>query len=98
MDAPTDNMSPNSEAHELCRQAIRDYNISNWNAFDEATMHTDAWSSDKEHEPLPHRQGEEAEAEKVLRKRKQWGRKRFVEKWDQLLEFVPGIFGGSGVA
>ena len=58
MDALIGNMSPTSEAKELCRQEIRDHSISNWNAFDEATMRTDAWSSDEEHEPLPHRQGE----------------------------------------
>ena len=58
MDASTGNMSPNSEAEELCREETRDCSIYNWNAFDEATMRTDAWSSDEEHEPLPHRQGE----------------------------------------
>ena len=42
MDAPTDNESPNSEAEELCRQAIRDHSISNKNAFDNATTRTDA--------------------------------------------------------
>ena len=56
-DTPIGNMSPNSEAEDLRRQEIRDHSISNWNAFDEATMRTDAWSSDEEHYPLPHRQG-----------------------------------------
>ena len=82
-------MFSNSE-EGLCRQEIRDYKISNWNAFDEATMRTDAWSSDEEHEPLPHRQGEEACAEIMLRERKQWGRKRYVEMWGRFLEFCPG--------
>ena len=57
MDAPSGNRSPNSEAEELCRQEIRDYNITNWSAFDEVTMRTDAWSSDEKREPLPHRHG-----------------------------------------
>ena len=86
MDAPIGNMSPNFEAEELCRQEMRDCSISNWKAVDEATMRTDAWSSDEEHEPLPHRHGEEAEAERMLRKRKQWGRIRYVEIWDPILQ------------
>ena len=92
MDAPIGNMSPNSEAEELCRQDIRDYSISNWSAFDEATVRTDAWSSDEEHEPLPRLQGEETQAERMLRQRKRWDRKRYVGIWDQLLEFCPGLF------
>ena len=83
MDAPTGNMSPNSEAEGLCRET-RDYSISNWNASDDATMRTGAWRSDEEHEPLPHRHGEEAQR----RERKHWGRKLYVEIWDQFL----GIF------
>ena len=98
MDAPTGSVSPCCEAKELCRQEICDKGISIWNVFDEATMHTDAWSSDEEHEPLPHRQGDEAEAERMLRKRKQLGRKRYVEIWDQLLFFSQGVFGNNGVA
>ena len=90
MDTLAGNMSPNSEAEEMCRQEIRDCSISNRNAFDEATIHTDVWISDEEHEPLAHRHGEEAEAEIMLRKRKQWRRKRYVEIWDQFVEFVPG--------
>ena len=90
MDTPTSYMSPNSEAEELCRQEIRYYSISKRNAFDEATMRTDAWSSDEEREPLTKRQGEEAEVEKILRKRMRWGRKRYVEIWDQFLVFFPG--------
>ena len=66
MDDPTGNMSP-KEAEKLCRQEVRDYSISIWNACDEATMRTDAWSSDEEHD----RQGEEAEAERMLRTRQQ---------------------------
>ena len=62
--------------------------ISKWSAFDEATMRTDARSSDEEHEPLPHRQGEEAEAERMLESGKQWGRRRYVEISDQFLEFL----------
>ena len=92
MDAPTGNMSPNSEAEELCRLEIRDCSISNWNAFDEATMRIDAWSSD---EPLPHRQGEEVEAERMLRQRKQLGRKRYVDMWDQFLVFFQGHCGAN---
>ena len=89
MGAPTGNMSLcRQEIMSLCHQEIRDYN-SNWNAVDEATMRADAWSSDKKHELLPHRQGEEAEAERMVRKRKQWGRKRYVETWDQFLHIVP---------
>ena len=63
-------MSPNSEQEELYRQETRDQSIIIWNAFDEATMRTDAWSSDEEHEPLTHRQGDEAEAERMLRNAK----------------------------
>ena len=58
MDAPVGNMFPNSE--------IRAHSIRNWNAFKEATMRTDAWSSDEEHEPSSHRQGEAAEAKRTL--------------------------------
>ena len=92
MYAPGCNMSPNSEAEELCRQEIRDCSISNWNAFDEATMRTDAWSSDQEHEPLPHRQGEEAEAERMLRKTSG------VANGTNSLRCFQGLFGDSGVA
>ena len=87
MDAPTGNTSPNSEAEELCHQFATRFR--NWNAFDEKTMCTDARSSDEDHEPLPHRQGEEAGVEGMFRKRKQWGRKRYVEIWDQFMEFFP---------
>ena len=87
MDTPTGNRSPNSEAEELCRQFATSYRT--WNAFDEKTMCMDARSSDEDHEPLPHRQGEEAGAEGMFRKRKQWSRKRYVEIWDQFLEFFP---------
>ena len=55
MDSPTGNMSPKSEAEGQCHQEIRDCITSNWNALDEATMRTDAWRSDAECEPLPHR-------------------------------------------
>ena len=59
----------------------------------DATMRTDAWSSDEEHEPLPHRQGVEVEVERMLR----WGRKRCVDMWDTFLEFFQGLFGDAGV-
>ena len=74
MDVRSGNMPPNYEAEDLRRQA---------------TMRTDAWSRDEEHEPSPHRQGEEAEAEaeRVLRRRKQWVRKRSVKILDQSLDF-----------
>ena len=40
-------MAPNSKAERLWSQEIRDYSISRWSAFDEATVRTDAWSSER---------------------------------------------------
>ena len=68
IDAPTGNMSPTSEAEECCQRDSRHLHqrLERFRRSD-----VDAWSSDEEHEPPPHRQGEEAEAERMLRKRKQ---------------------------
>ena len=56
-------------------------------------MRTDAWSSDEEEE-----EGEEAEAGRLLRHRKQWGRKRYVEILNRLLDCFHGLFDDNGVA
>ena len=54
MDALIGNVAPNSEAEKGCRQEIRDYSLASWNVFDLATIRADAWSSDEQHEPVPH--------------------------------------------
>ena len=69
--------------------------ISNWKAFDNSTMRKDAWSSDEEHEPLPHRQGEEAETEKNASKAKAvWSTRFGTNSWS----VFQGLFGDNGVA
>ena len=79
IDALVGNMAPNSEAEEPGRPEIRDCSSSSWNACDEATMLMEAWSSDEEHEPLPHRQGEEAVVELRVR--------TVRRDWDKFWEF-----------
>ena len=62
-------------------------------------MRTDAWSSDEEHEPLLHRQGEQSERRRECFESESSGsRRRYVWIWDQFLKFFKSLFTDNRVA
>ena len=91
MNAPTGNTSPNSEAEELCRQEIRDYIASAFGKF--STKRRCARTRG-----VATRSTSQCRIDGARRQRRRecfasersGGRRRYVEIWDQFLEFVPG--------